>query len=423
MTPAKDPKIEILAVGSELLTPFFQDTNSLYLTQRLNDLGLEVHFKSVVGDTEDDLRLAFENALSRADLIISIGGLGPTRDDRSREVWASVLGQKLNLQEHVLKTIENRFAKRRMKMPEVNRKQAFIIGNSVVLPNRWGTAPGLWVDYRKHIIILLPGPPREIKPLFEESVWPRLQKFHIRYVARRTIKTTGLTESEIEASLANIYPKISDISLTTLARPGQIEIHLTGNSNRSFIQARRRILRAEKLICAALEENVFSTSGEELEEAVGKLLEKKRETLAVAESCSGGLLGDRITDVPGSSAYFIQGVVSYSNEAKTSLLDVPAKKIRIHGAVSPQVARDMAVGIRKIANASYGLSITGIAGPSGATPDKPVGLVYTSLAFEGEAKVQKNLFLGDRSAVKFQSTQKALDMLRRHLLDNQRKKR
>lgn len=422
MKPTKEPKIEILAVGSELLTPYFQDTNSLFLTQRLNDLGLEVHFKTVVGDREDDLRLAFEQALSRANLIISIGGLGPTKDDRTREVLASLLGRKLFLRKDLLKIIHNRFVKRKMKMPDVNKKQAFIIEDSVALINKWGTAPGLWVDCGMDTIILLPGPPHEIKPMFEEYVWPRLQKFQAKYTDRRVIKTAGLTESKVETHLADIYPKISDISLTTLARPGQIEIHLTSFSTRSLFLAGKHLLHAEKLICRALEENVFSTSGEELEEVVGRMLDRNRETLAVAESCSGGFLGNRITDVPGSSAYFRQGVVTYSNEAKTNLLNVSAEQIKIHGAVSPQVARAMAIGIRKRAKSTYGLSITGIAGPSGATPNKPVGLVYTSLAFDGGTKVHKNLFLGDRSAIKFQSTQKALDMLRRHLLDTKRKK-
>ncbi len=422
MKSTKDPKIEILAVGSELLSPYFQDTNSLFLTQRLNDLGLEVHFKTVVGDREDDLRQAFEKALSRAELIISIGGLGPTKDDRTREVWASVLQRRLVLREDVLEIIKKRFSRRKMKMPNVNKKQAFVIDDSDVLINKWGTAPGLWVESGSHFIILLPGPPQEIKPMFEEYVWPRMQKFRAGYSSRRIIKTAGLTESRVETYLADIYPKITGICLTTLARPGQIEIHLTSSSKHSLHRAHQIILQAEKLICSVLKENVFSTSGEELEEAVGKMLIKNRETLAVAESCSGGFLGNRITDVPGSSAYFLRGVVAYSNEAKTELLDVSAESIKIHGAVSRQVGRDMARGIRKKSNATYGLSITGIAGPSGATADKPVGLVYTSLAFDGGTKVQKNLFLGDRSAIKFQSTQKALDMLRRYLLDDSRKK-
>lgn len=420
MKPEKDLKTEILAIGSELLTPFFQDTNSLYLTQRLNDLGLEIHFKTVVGDREEDLRVAFEQALFRASLIISIGGLGPTKDDRTREVWASVLGRKLVLREDILKIIKNRFAKRKMKMPDVNKKQAYVIEDSSILMNKWGTAPGLWVDHGSHIIILLPGPPHEITPMFEEHVWPRLQKFQTKFSCRRVIKIAGLTESKIETCLMGIYPKIPHICLTTLARPGQIEIHLTCFS-RGISQAKQRILRAERLIGNALKESVFSTSEEELEEVVGKMLKRNRETLAVAESCSGGFLGSRITDVPGSSAFFLQGIVAYSNRAKTSLLEVSEEEIKTHGAVSRQVAKAMAVGIKKISKANYGLSITGIAGPTGSSPDKPVGLVYTALAFNGGTKVHKNLFLGDRSAIKFQSTQKALDMLRRHLLNAARK--
>ncbi len=421
MKPLKDLKIEILAVGSELLTPYFQDTNSLFLTQRLNDLGLEVHFKTVVGDEEGDLRRALEQALDRADLIISIGGLGPTKDDRTREVWASVLGRRLILRQDVLKIIKSRFAKRKIKMPQVNKKQAYAIEGSDVLINKWGTAPGLQVNHGSHLIFLLPGPPHEINPMFEEYVWPRLKKFQTKYVSRKVIKTAGLTESKIETYLEDIYPKIPDIGLTTLARPGQIEIHLTSYSDSRF-QASQGIMHAEKLIENALQENIFSTSGEELEEVVGKLLKKNRETLAVAESCSGGFLANRITNVPGSSGYFLQGAVTYSNKAKTMLLGVSEEKLKIHGAVSRQVAKAMAEGIKIRAKANYGLSITGIAGPSGATSDKPVGLVYTALAFDSGTKVHKNLFLGNRSAIKFQATQKALDMLRRHLLHAKRKK-
>jgi nicotinamide-nucleotide amidase len=412
-----DLRIEILALGSELLTPYFQDTNSLFLTRRLNDLGMEVRFKTVVGDREDDLRLAFEQALSRSDLIFSIGGLGPTKDDLTREVWASVLGQRLILREDVLETIKNRFVRRKIKMPDVNKKQAFVMENSKVLANKWGTAPGLWVDSGSRTIILLPGPPHEIEPMFEESVWPLLQPFQTQYASRLAIKTTGLTESEIETRLGDVYPQIPGVHLTTLCHPGQIEIHLTCFSKDGHREAQRKIGRAGRLIRKKLQDSVFSTSGEELEQVIGRMLKKNRGTLATAESCSGGFLASRLTDVPGSSAYFLQGAVTYSNEAKIRQLGVPAEQIRIHGAVSRQVAGAMAAGIKKSADSSYGLSITGIAGPSGGTADKSVGLVYTGLAFDGGIRVRKNLFLGNRSAVKFQSTQKALDMLRRYLLE------
>jgi nicotinamide-nucleotide amidase len=416
MKSKKDRTIEIIAVGSEFLTPFFQDTNSLYLTQRLNDLGLTVNFKTVVGDQREDLLLFFKQSLSRSDLIIAMGGLGPTKDDRTKEAWASVLEKKLVFREDLLKTIQKRFGRRKMKMPGVNRKQAYIIEGADVLENRRGTAPGLWVEVDSCIIILLPGPPQEMKSMFEGIVWPRLTKFKKKHTTRLVIKIAGLTESKIESLLRKIYPKLTDVQLTTLAHPGQIEIHLTSYSEKSFSQAREKVGHARRLICEALKQNIFTTEGKELEEVVGDILKAKRQTLAVAESCTGGFLGNRITNVPGSSLYFLQGIVAYSNEAKINLLDVNSKKIETYGAISPQVARAMAKGIKEKSKATYGLSITGIAGPSGGTPEKPVGLVYTALSWDGGIEVKKNLFLGNRNAIKFQSSQKALDMLRRHLL-------
>ncbi len=415
MSATKDWKIEILAVGSELLSPHFQETNSLFLTEKLNDLGLDVHFKTIVGDGWDDLYTAWHQALSRTNLLIATGGLGPTEDDRTREVLASVLGRKLVFREDILKSIAKRFASRHMNMPEVNRKQAYIIEGSIALSNKKGTAPGLWLDTGSHIILLLPGPPSELKAMFQTGVWPRLQAFQKRYVFRRVIKTAGLTESKIESLLKDLYPKIPDVELTTLAQPGQIEIHLKCFSSKDPSYPKKNIGHATKLISGALKEGIFTTEGEDLEEVVGKFLKKKHQSIAVAESCTGGLLGHRITNVPGSSGYFFQGVLVYSNQAKTDLLGVPSKVIDSYGAVSSQVAKAMADGIRKRANTTYGLAITGIAGPTGGTKEKPVGLVYTALAWDRGIKVKKSLFLGDRNAIKFQSTQKALDMLRRHL--------
>jgi nicotinamide-nucleotide amidase len=415
MKPAKEWKIEIIAVGSEMLTPFFQDTNSLYITQRLNDLGMDVQFKTIVGDSRDDLFLAFRQALDRSDLIIATGGLGPTEDDRTREVLASVLRKKLIFRKDLLHKIEKRFSHRGIKMPVVNKKQAHIIENSIVFENKNGTAPGLWVDTGQNTVILMPGPPHEMQPMFENDAWPRLQTFEKHHIFRRVIKTVGLTESKIESLLEEVYPSIQNIQLTTLAHPGQIALHLKGTSDGSLSAAKKKVDRATKLICGVLKHSVYSTEGEELEEVIGKCLRKKNRTLAIAESCTGGFLGHRITNVPGSTDYFLQGVMAYSNQAKIDLLGVSPDKIENYGAVSSQVATDMADGIRKRSGADFGLSITGIAGPSGGTKDKPVGLVYTALAAAEETLVKKNLFLGNRNAVKFQSSQKALDMLRRYL--------
>ena len=419
----KDLKIEIMAIGSELLTPYFQDTNSLYLTERLNELGIEVSYKTIVGDEWENLVLCIRQALSRADIVIAMGGLGPTKDDRTREAFASVLERKLIFNPKLLKKIENRFKRRGHSMPSVNKKQAYLIDGAEVLENKNGTAPGLWLDTGIQVILLLPGPPQELKPMFDSSVWPKLQTYRKKHTARRVLKITGLTESKIETLISDLYPEEPDARLTTLACPGQIEIHLTVFSEKNQEKAEEGICTLEKKILGRLKENVFSTTGEELEEVVGRLLRLHKKNLAMAESCTGGLLCHRLTNVPGSSDYVLQSMVVYSNEAKSYNLGVSADLIEQHGAVSSQVATAMAAGIREKARSSYGLSITGIAGPAGGTPEKPVGLVYTALAWDSGTEVVKNLFLGNRETIKFQSTQKAMDMMRRHLLKKSRGQR
>jgi len=411
----KNSKIEILTIGSELLTPYFQETNSQYLTQRLNDLGMDVSFKSVVGDDRENLLRAINDALSRAQLIIATGGLGPTKDDRTREAFAEALHRKLLFHKDILKKIEERFKRRGLSMPTVNRKQAYIIEGAEALENKNGTAPGMWLEKEQQIIGLLPGPPHELKPMFEQSVWPRLQKLSRLHVFRKVIKTASLTESQTETFISKLYPETSSLQISTLAYPGQIEIHLIARSEKSLTQAKNQVSRLEKKILERLKDHVFSSTGEELEEVVGRLLRSQHKTLAVAESCTGGLLGDRITDVPGSSDYFLQGIVAYSNQAKINALGVKPSILQQQGAVSPEAAQAMARGIREKAQSDYGLGITGIAGPSGGSPQKPVGLVYIALAWEKGIEVKKNRFLGNREKIKFQASQKALDILREHL--------
>ena len=412
----RDMKIEIMAIGSELLTPYFQDTNSLYLTERFNDLGMEVSYKTIVSDDWDDLVLCLKQALARADIIVGIGGLGPTKDDRTREALASVLKRKLIYKKEILQKIKKRFERRGLSMPAVNKKQAYIIQGGKPLENRKGTAPGLWLDTGKEIVILLPGPPHELKPMFDSSVWPDLQRFKKKHACRRVLKITGLTESKIETLISDLYPEEPHLRLTILAYPGQIEIHIAAYSEESQDEAEKSVETLEKSLLDRLKENVFSTRGEELEEVVGRLLRLHQKTLATAESCTGGFLGHRLTNISGSSDYFLLSMVVYSNETKSYQLGVSSTLIEKHGAVSPQVATAMAAGIRQKARSSFGLAITGIAGPTGGTPEKPVGLVYTALAWDNGTEVVKNIFIGNREMVKFQSTQKALDMIRRHFL-------
>jgi nicotinamide-nucleotide amidase len=410
--------VEILAVGSELLTPHHMDTNSLYLTERLNELGFEVSFKTVVGDDIAAIGQRVKQALRRSALVILGGGLGPTGDDRTREAVAAALKRTLVLRKDLLGRIEDRFRRRGIPMPATNRKQAYLIRGATVLPNDNGTASGQWVQIGEKALVLLPGPPHELRAMFEDSVFPRLEKERRGYLVRHVFKTAGLTESQVEAQIANLYPKGGQRDITVLAAPGQIEVHLTSFSPRSRLDAERRLRPIEKELRRRLAVNIFTQSGERLEEVVGRLLKDKNKTLAVAESCSGGLLSHRLTNVPGSSDYFLEAVVAYSNAAKVNLLGVRNSLIRANGAVSVPVALAMARGIRRRARSDFGLSITGIAGPAGGSAEKPVGLVYIGLAWAGGGEVVKNLFLGNRELVKNQSAQKALDVLRRYLLQN-----
>jgi nicotinamide-nucleotide amidase len=410
-------KIEIIAVGSELLTPFFLDTNSLYLSERLNDLGQDVSFKTIVGDNREDLLFCIRKALAFANFLLVMGGLGPTEDDITREVMAEALHRKLIFHEEILQKIEARFKRRGINMPATNKKQAYVIKGAEIFENKNGTAPGQWLVQGRTRIVLLPGPPHELKPMFEEFVWPKLHELELGHMARKTLKTTGLTESEVESLIHDLYPKDrDDLRLTVLASPGQIELHLTAFSPLSARDSEAKIEAFARPILDRLGDNVFSTSGEELEEVVGALLRDRKKTLATAESCTGGLLANRLTNISGSSDYFMEGLITYSDQAKNLRLDVPLALIQSYGAVSPEVAQAMAVGVRRKAKASFGLAVTGIAGPTGGTPEKPVGLVYAALAQEHGADVEKNIFLGKREQIKFQSSQKALDMLRRYLL-------
>lgn len=411
----KLPHIEIVAVGSELLTPDFQDTDSPYIVAKLEQLGLSPSFRTIVSDEEEVLSVALQNSVKRADLCFVIGGLGPTEDDRTREVLARVLDKKLVLNETILNLIRQRFAHRGLEMPSINIKQAKIIEGAEVLVNHHGTAPGQWLEEKGKIIVLLPGPPQELKPMFEKYVLPRLEKWRVYQVVRVKLKLTGITESQIEEKIKDLYSTASHCRITTLAYPGQIEIHLSSYSSRSQEEAHEKVNQMAEKLTKRLKPYLFSTHGESLEEVVGHLLRRRRETLAVAESCTGGLLGHRLTNVPGSSNYFRLGVVVYSNEAKIQLLGVSTESLSKYGAVSEEVALEMAQGARKLAQTDHALAITGIAGPGGSTPTKPVGLVYTSRVGKNDSQVLKNQFHGSRELIKFQSSQKALEMLWRYL--------
>jgi nicotinamide-nucleotide amidase len=415
-------KAEIIAVGSELLTPYRLDTNSLFLTQELNSLGIRVTRKVVVGDDPELLREAFREALERVELIVASGGLGPTADDLTRETLAELLGRRLVRDEAILHGIEERFKRFGRTMSEVNARQAMVPEGAVVLANARGTAPGLWLESDGHIVLLLPGPPHELESMFRNEVRPRLAKRSpdLRLLTR-DIRIAGMPESEVDQRVAPLYTQYAQVETTILASPGEIQLHPriwakdAGAAEKILDELTERIVMA-------LGENIFTTRGESLEEVVASNLIFNRATIAVAESCTGGLLAERLTDVPGSSAYFRGGVVSYSNDLKAAWLDVPAELIEAKGAVSTEVALAMAEGVRRSSGASLGLSITGIAGPGGGTATKPVGTVHIGLADETGARERGFRFPGDRDRIRHQASQAALDMIRRNFIYRARSK-
>ena len=411
---------EIVAVGSELLTPFRQDTNSLYLTEKLNQLGVEVVLKTVVGDSRERLVSVAQHALFRSDIVIFMGGLGPTEDDLTREAVAEALGVELHRDLEFLKKLEQRFAARGYQMTPNNAQQADVIAGATVLPNPNGTAPGQWIsgqyEGRERLIILLPGPPFELKAMFDEQCMERLRaKLPPARIATRVLKVAMMGESLVDSRVAPIYKRYTDVQTTILAGAGDVQFNLFTRAA-SMEEAQQRVDELAGEIEDELEDAVYSSKGESLEQIVGYYLGMRGATLATAESCTGGLLAERITSISGSSRYFVGGAVVYSNELKTKFADVPASLISKHGAVSREVAAALAEGIRKRCKATLGIGITGVAGPLGGTEEKPVGLVYNALASEDGTQVEERKFPGDRKRVRWFATQLALDMVRRKLM-------
>ena len=411
---------EIIAVGSELLTPFRADTNSLYLTEQLNQLGVEVIFKSVVGDDLKQIVAAAQHAIFRSDIVIFSGGLGPTEDDLTREAVAEALGVPLRRDEQVLGLLEQRFAARGWKMSPNNTKQADVLEGATVLPNPNGTAPGQWIcgrfDDRERILILLPGPPHELKGLFEGECRDRLKaKLPPSFIATRVLKVAMLGESHVDARVAPIYKRYEDVQTTILAGAGEIQLHFKSRAG-TMEAAQAHVDEAADAVEEQLDDAVYSRNGESLEQIVGYWLQMRSATLAVAESCTGGLVAERITSVSGSSRYFFGGAVVYSNALKTELAGVPASMIERHGAVSREVAAALAEGIRYRSEATLGVGITGVAGPTGGTPAKPVGLVFHALASDSGTEVIERNFPGDRQRIRWFASTLALDMVRKKLM-------
>lgn len=414
---------EIIAVGSEMLTPHRQDTNSLHLTTGLNDLGVEVAFKTIVGDNLRHLIDAAKIAIDRADVIVFSGGLGPTEDDLTREAVASALGIELHPDPAILTALYKRFAARQMTMPPNNAKQADVLDEAVLLENKNGSAPGQYldttVDGHRKIVILLPGPPSELKPLFDEACKRRLAAaLPTRHLARRMLRMALVPESQVDARTAPIYKQYTDVETTILAGNAEIQLHFL-SAKPTMAEAQARVDELTEEIEHEMDDAIFSSHGESLEEVVLLMLGMRHLTLATAESCTGGLLAQRLTAVPNSSSAFIGGVVVYTADLKTIFAGVAQETIDSKGTISEEVARELAEGTRERTGASIGIAITGLAGPAGggAGPDadKPVGRIYIGLA-DGRQSIVKELNLtGDRTRIRYWATQHALELIRRHL--------
>ena len=412
---------EIIAVGSELLGWTRLDTNSLFITEQLAALGIEVKAKAVVGDDRRWLGTVFAQALDRSDVVVLTGGLGPTDDDLTREVVAVALGLPLAEDESITALIQERFARRGMQMPQLNRRQAMVPRGAVVLPNPHGTAPGLAISVGEKVVVLLPGPPRELQPMLKAVCDQGMlaARAGAERLYRVSLFTTQRSESHVEEIAQPIYSTWRDetppIDTTILATPGQVELHLTTRSA-DEAAARARLDDARRQLAAALGSSVFTTDGRTLPQVVGDLLRQQGLMLAAAESCTGGLLLARMTEVPGSSDYIAGGVVSYSNPLKIQMLGVEPHVLETHGAVSEPVAAAMAEGLHARTSAAVCVAITGVAGPGGGTPAKPVGTVVVAVRVTGHPlSVRTYSFPGNREQVRFQSTQSALDTVRRLL--------
>ncbi|MGB7266238.1 MAG: competence/damage-inducible protein A [Terracidiphilus sp.] len=412
-------KSEIIAVGSEMLTPYRQDTNSLHLTEKLNGIGVTVRFKTIVGDRRKDLVNAIRIGLGRTDILIVMGGLGPTEDDLTREAVAEALSLSLRRDASQVAALHARAATWRIPMPQNNLKQADVVQGATLLPNANGSAPGQWLDttfggYRK-LIALLPGPPHECKPLFDAECLPRLRQIvPARVIAVRTLKAAMIPESQADKLLAPIYTPYADVETTLLAHTGDLQITLIC-SKPTAEAAQARVDELAERLEEALEDWMYSSQGDSLEQIVLYYLGLRQATLAVAESCTGGLIAERITSVPGASRSFAGGVVVYSDKLKTEMAGVPAELIADRGAVSAEVAKALADGIRQRTGATMGLGVTGIAGPTGGTESKPVGLVHIAVTDAQGCDAVERTFRGDRNRVREWASQQALDLVRRRL--------
>ncbi|NLJ72367.1 MAG: competence/damage-inducible protein A [Syntrophomonadaceae bacterium] len=410
-------KAYIISTGTELLTGMTTDTNAAYISKELTDLGLMVLGVSVAGDNRENLKNAFTFAFKSADIIIASGGLGPTKDDLTKEVACEVLGLEQFFNDGEVVKLKDFFAERGKEMPKANLKQALFPEGAKILANPLGTAPGLYLKKDEKLIVLLPGPPKEMKRMFIEEVKPRLVKeynLNGNSAAKKTIKVLGIGESQVEEIISEVIENPLGCSIALIAEAGEILIKITAEG-KDAEDSNRILDLVTKEIKQLLNPYIFGEDEDELEKIVADILKEQQKTLAVAESCTGGLIAKLLTDLPGSSAYFWGGVVSYSNEAKQELLGVASDTLTNFGAVSEETAIEMARAIKNLANTSLGLAVTGIAGPEGGSIEKPVGLVYISLASEQGVMVNEYNFVGDRDSIRTLTAKSGLDLIRKYI--------
>jgi nicotinamide-nucleotide amidase len=409
-------KAEIIAVGTEILLGDIVNTNAQYLGKELAGLGVELYYQQVVGDNEQRIIHAFDEAYSRSDIIITTGGLGPTGDDLTKEVAAKYFNKKLIEHEESIKKIKDYFKTKEVEMPQSNLKQGLIPEGAIVIQNNNGTAPGVIIEEDQRIMIVLPGPPREMKPMFEDTVRPYLKAKSDSVLVSKMIKILGIGESAVAEKLKDLMDKQTNPTIAPYAKEIGVVLRVTAKAQTEK-EALTLIEPIEKEIKNRLGDNVYTTEDISLEEVVAKLLIDKKLTISTAESCTGGMIAGTLINYPGISEVFLEGCVTYSNEAKHRRLGVKNETLEKFGAVSAETAEEMAIGIAKTAETNTSIVTTGIAGPGGATKDKPVGLVYIGTYVNGKVKVEKHIFKGDRQKVRLQATITGIDMLRRMLMN------
>lgn len=407
---------EILAVGTELLMGQIANTNAQYISQKLNSIGVNVYYHSVVGDNADRLKESLKLALNRSDIVVMTGGLGPTQDDLTKETVAQLMGKKLVLHEESLRKIEEYFKRINRPLAKNNIKQAYMPEDSIIIKNNNGTAPGCIIESDGKLVVMLPGPPSEMRPMLDDSVIPFLQEQSPEKIVSKYIRVFGIGESLLEEKIIDLVNNQSNVTVATYAKEGEVTVRIT-NKNRDEEKALKELDSVEKEIIRILGDSVYSTEDKELYEVAAQLLMDKKVSIAFAESCTGGLISSVITDIPGISAVFDRTVVSYSCRSKVENLGVKQETLDKYGAVSRETAVEMAEGIRKLSGTDLGLSVTGIAGPDGGTEEKPVGLVYLALAHGAGTYCRELRLAGKRKKIRNMTMLNAFDMIRRLLID------